>query len=184
MTPVELEDDAARPLAPAYPGLTRAECLHGRRLTLIHDMYRKELSGVAALMIRIRDGGISPTRLAKAVGGMKMGRNLDLFGNLCGRQCALLQNHHDIEEQWMFPDLSAKADPVLQGVIDRLIAEHGVIHDLIGTLRQAAQDLLHDPSAFRSCADAFAALERAIGSHFGYEETQLADALGALHVEI
>lgn len=186
MTPEELEDAAARPAPPAFTDLSRAQRAHGRRLAAIHDMYRAELTGVADLLARIRARTADPARLAEALEDMQLARNLAQFGTACGRDCALLQNHHDIEEQWMFPAVAAKAGDPLSAVLDRLVAEHRVIHRLIGELRQAARALVadRDMASFRRCAERFDALDRAIRSHFGYEETALEGALGAYHVPI
>ncbi|MCQ0970594.1 hemerythrin domain-containing protein [Paracoccus sp. TK19116] len=181
MTPEELEDDAARPKAPPVPGLTPLQEIEGKRLSMIHRMYRQELSAVARLMGDIRAGIATPDKLPSAIAGLSLTENLSLFGTVCGRECALLQNHHDIEEQWMFPSLAEGANAGLRAVIDRLIAEHKVIHALIGDLRLAADRLAEDgaPEAFADCSTVFNRLDRAIRSHFGYEEVELAPALGA-----
>lgn len=186
MSPEDLEDDGARPRAPDYPGLSPAQRAHGRRLAQIHEMYRAELEAVAALLAEIRAEGGGSERLAPMIAGMDLTRNMGLFGTVCGRECALLQNHHDIEEHWMFPALAERAEPALRAVIDRLIAEHRVIHALIGTLHEAATKLAAQPSpdAFTTCATAFDTLNRAINSHFGYEETELEGALGAHAIPI
>lgn len=186
MTPEELEDEGARPVPPSWPAITRAERAHGRRLAAIHDMYRAELDAVARLLAQIRAGGGDAATVAPAVAGMQLARNLALFGTACGRDCALLQNHHDIEEQWMFPPLSDRGGAALAPVMARLIAEHRVIHALIGDLRQAADALATDRglAAFDLCAARFEALDRAIRSHFRYEERALEEPLGALRVPI
>ncbi|WP_169308739.1 hemerythrin domain-containing protein [Paracoccus gahaiensis] len=186
MTLDELEDAAARPDPPAYPAISRAERAHGRRLAAIHDMYRAELDGVRDLLVRIRAGTAAPGVLAPAVTGTRLARNMAMFGTACGRDCALLQNHHDIEEQWMFPALSSAGGAALAPVIARLMAEHRLIHALIGDLAAAAGALVAAPDAgaFARCAEGFAALDRAIRSHFGYEERVLEEPLGALRVPI
>ena len=186
MTPEELEDAAARPAPPAFTGLSRAQRAHGRQLAAIHDMYRAELAGVADLLARIRARTADPAQLAKAVDDMQLARNMAQFGTACGRDCALLQNHHDIEEQWVFPAVAARAGAPLAPLLERLVAEHRVIHRLIGDLRQAARALVSDRSMadFAQCADRFDTLDRAIRSHFGYEETALEGALGAYEVPI
>lgn len=186
MTPEDLDDAEARPVPPRYPSITRAERAHGRRLAAIHDMYRAELDGVAGLLSAIRAEMAAPGALVQAVGGMQMTRNFRLFGTACGRDCALLQNHHDIEENWMFPALAERGGTPLAPVIARLRAEHEVIHRLIEDLHGAARALRDAPSssAFEDCAQRFAVLDRAIRSHFGYEETALEEPLGALGVPI
>jgi iron-sulfur cluster repair protein YtfE (RIC family) len=186
MTPEELEDEAARPAPVRFAGISRAERAHGRRLAAIHDMYRAELEGVARLMKAIRKQTAAPGALAPALAGTALARNLAQFGTACGRDCALLQNHHDIEEQWMFPAIAARGGRPLAPVIARLKAEHKVIHRLIDELHDAAAALRSDPGPerFDTCAACFAALNRAIRSHFGYEERALEEPIGALHVPI
>ncbi|MDO5613799.1 MAG: hemerythrin domain-containing protein [Paracoccus sp. (in: a-proteobacteria)] len=186
MTPEQLEDDAARPKAPPIPGLTPMQELHGKGLARIHRMYLNELTAVARLMADIRAGLASPQVLPTAIAGMSLTQNLAMFGSVCGRQCALLQNHHDIEEQWMFPAIAEHAQAGLDAVLDRLKAEHEVIHSLIGELRQAADDLADAPddASFGACTAAFNRLDRAIRSHFGYEETQLGPAMGYLGIPV
>lgn len=186
MTPEDLEDEAARPAPPVYPAITPAERAHGRRLAAIHDMYRAELEAVARLLEAIRAGAGAAADLAPAVAGTQLARNMALFGTACGRDCALLRNHHDIEEQWMFPVLAERGGTGLAPVIARLRAEHAVIHALIDALHEAARDLATTPGAegFARCAADFAALDRAIRSHFGYEEQALEEPLGALRVPI
>lgn len=186
MTPEELEDEAARPRPGPWPGAGVAERAHGRRLAAIHDMYRAELDAVAELMQAVGRGEAAPEALAPAVADTGLARNFRMFGTACGRDCALLMNHHDIEEQWMFPPLEARGGALLAPVMARLRAEHRVIHDLIDDLHGAAEALVAYPgqAAFDACAVRFSALDRAIRSHFGYEETVLEEPLGALRVPI
>ncbi|MDO5706390.1 MAG: hemerythrin domain-containing protein [Paracoccus sp. (in: a-proteobacteria)] len=186
MTPEELEDDGARPKAPLIPGLTPMQQAQGQHLARIHDMYRRELTGVERLMADIRAGIADPAQLPAAISRMSLTQNLMLFGSVCGRQCALLQNHHDLEEQWMFPAIGEYADSGLRAVLDRLKAEHKLIHALIVELWTLAQPLAQEPSddGFEDCATAFARLNRAVRSHFGYEEVELAPAIGAYGIGV
>ena len=186
MTPQELEDEDARPRPGPWPGAGRAERAHGRRLAAIHGMYRAELSAVANLMQAIRQGESHPDALAPAVADTQIARNFRQFGTACGRDCALLMNHHDIEEAWMFPPLEERGGDLLEPVMARLRAEHRVIHDLIEDLHKSAEELVADPDGptFDVCATRFAALDRAVRSHFGYEETVLEEPLGALRIPI
>lgn len=186
MTPEDIDDAAARPAPPPYPAITAGQRAHGRRLAAIHDMYRAELQAVAGLLAAIRAETEAPGALVQAVGGLQLTRNFRLFGTACGRDCALLQNHHDIEEGWMFPVLEERGGAPLAPVIARLRAEHKVIHRLIEDLHDAAAALRDAPSveAFEDCAQRFGDLDRAIRSHFGYEETALEEPLGALGVPI
>ena len=86
MTPEEIEDEAARPRAPAFT-LTPFQELNGRGLAAIHRWYLRDLSAVGALMGDIRAGLKQPGELAPAVRGMPMAQNLRLFGTACGASC-------------------------------------------------------------------------------------------------
>ena len=93
------EDEAARPRPPAYPGITRAERAHGRRLADIHDMYRAELDAVAVLLDRIRAHEADPAMLAPAVGGMRLAQNMAAFGISGKGALALFSSHPPIESR-------------------------------------------------------------------------------------
>ncbi|TRW96791.1 hemerythrin domain-containing protein [Paracoccus sp. M683] len=181
MTPEELDDDTARPKAPPIPGLTPQQQASGQYLAAIHRMHLGNLDSVGRLMQAIREGLAGPASLAPALAELPMTQNLARFGTICGQECAMLQGHHDIEEYSLFPALQRNASPGLAAVIDRLIAEHDLIHHQIHELANAAEALARDPgqSAFDAVEATYAPLERSIRSHFGYEESQIGDALGA-----
>ena len=107
MTPEEIEDEAARPRAPAFT-LSPFQELNGRGLAAIHRWYLRDLSAVGALMGDIRAGLRQPDELA--------------------------------------------LDPA--------------------------------PVRFEACAQGFAALDRAVRSHFRYEEAEIGPALGYYEVQV
>lgn len=168
-----------RPRAPEL-ALTPLQELDGRGLAAIHRWHLRDVTAIGNLMDEIAAGLADPARLAPAVRGMPMAQNLRLFGTACGQECRALTVHHQIEDRHLFPALSQHADAGLQAVLDRLAAEHLVIHDLIDALAEAADRLVESalPDAFPACATAFARLEAAVRSHFGYEEAQIGPALG------
>ena len=174
-----------RPEAPALT-LTPMQDLNGRGLAAIHRWHLGQVSAISRLMDEIAAGLADPARLAPAVRGLPMAHNLRLFGTACGQECRALATHHGIEDQYLFPSLSHHASPALQAVLDRLAAEHLVLHDLIEALAAAADRLADaaSPDAFPDCAKAFATLESAIRSHFGYEETQIGPALGFYEIRV
>ena len=55
-----------------------------------------------------------------------------------------------------------------------------LVHELIDRLHEAAVALVSDPGAqqFAATCDIFKALEQTVRSHFSYEETELAEAIG------
>lgn len=179
LDPAAVVTGAGRPEAPPLT-LTPLQELDGRGLAAIHRWHTREVTAIARLMDEIAAGLADPARLAPAVRGMPMAQNLRLFGTACGHECRALSVHHQIEDRSLFPALSHYADAGLQAVLDRLAAEHLVIHDLIEALADAADRLAEAASAeaFPDCAAAFARLEAAVRSHFGYEEAQIGPALG------
>jgi hypothetical protein len=70
--------------------------------------------------------------------------------------------------------------------VARLAAEHLVVHELIEELEQRAQVLIAAPTIenFEVVKSSFADLEKCVRSHFGYEETELEDALSVIDVGI
>lgn len=64
-------------------------------------------------------------------------------------------------------------------MIERLIVEHGVIHELLEQLEAAARQLVDRPGdeAFARVQACFSRIETAVRSHFRYEQEELAEAL-------
>ena len=98
----------------------------------------------------------------------------------------MLTGHHGIEDAHMFPLLHHAGSEGLRKVVERLMAEHLVVHDLIEELEGAAQALVDAPTTenFAKAKAAFSDLEKCVRSHFGYEETELEEALGVIDVGI
>lgn len=179
-------NEAARPAAPRIEGATEAHRRQGGRLALIHAMYLREMAQTRQLVDQIeaaetaaaaRDGARA---LAARLDEMPMLRNLRLFGALCGQHCAHVMAHHDIEEAHMFPHLDRAAGAGFAPVLAKLRAEHEVIHARLEALALAVQEMMQAPgaAAYGPLKAAFEALYTDMQSHFGYEETELREALG------
>ena len=177
-------EDGTRPKAPTFPGVTPDQQQAGRHLAAIHRHYLMDVARIAAVLRRIKAGDAPPGDLRQIVLSADMLQNFRAFGNLCGQECHVLTMHHNIEQQMMFPQLEARGGTALQAVVTRLRAEHRVVHELLERLAAAAQDLMADPSeqAFEAAGAIFTQLEKVVRSHFRYEETELADALGVHEV--
>lgn len=177
-----LPDESLRPKAPPIAGLDPAQRSRGRRLAAIHRMHLADLDHLAQVMRAIAHGAAPAGQLAKMLPALDLDRNRRLFGTLCGQECRVLTFHHMAEDHEIFPYLAAHGSAGLRAVIDRLQAEHEVIHALIERLQADADRLATDPGAdrFAEAAASLQALDRAVRSHFGYEETELEEAL-ALH---
>lgn len=173
-------NEAARPEAPPVPEASDRHRQQGRQLAAIHRHYLAEMGQIGAVLARIEAGDAPPEHLKKIVLSLEMGENLRIFGSLCGRECQVLKFHHDIESADMFPRLEAAGGGKFREVIAKLRAEHEVVHELIIRLDQAADALVNDPSQknFAEAAATFRKLEEVVRSHFGYEENELAEAIG------
>ncbi|WP_111557744.1 hemerythrin domain-containing protein [Paracoccus sediminilitoris] len=173
-------DEAARPKAPPVPKATDRHRRQGRQLAAIHRHYLSEMAQIGAVLMRIEARDASPKHLKRIVLSLDMAENFRAFGSLCGRECQVLKFHHDIEGTDMFPRVEAAGGGMFREVVAKLKAEHEVVHELIIRLGRAADALAEDPSDqnFAQAATIFRKLEEVVRSHFGYEETELAEAIG------
>lgn len=182
---LNLLDAATRPKAPRIEGVTPEQRRHGRRLAMIHRLYLQQMGEVRQVMEEVARGESEAERLGKAVSSMQMVHNYQVFGTLCGRQCAALALHHTIEDHEIFPALAGRSEG-LRRVIERLQAEHRVIHELLERLQAHAGEMMREPGAatLARLRESFEALETAIISHFGYEQEELEEALGYWNIPI
>lgn len=182
-------DDATRPLAPPIEGASDLHRAHGRRLTLFHRYHLQQLAQLRRALTDLEQSNLengNPDKgldaadaLARQVGSMAMIENYRRFGSLCGQECQLLTLHHTIEDQEIFPHLRDRSDG-LRKVIDRLSAEHLIVHELLVRLQDATRQFAQEPRAEKLAVlrEVYDALERVVISHFGYEERELEEALG------
>ena len=173
-------DERARPKAPPVPKATDRHRRQGGQLAAIHRHYLMEMARIAAVLARIEAGDAPPQDLRKIVLSLDMAENYRAFGSLCGHECQVLKFHHDIEGADMFPRIEASGGGMFRKVVAKLRAEHEVVHELILRLGRAAEILADDPveANFTEAAAIFRKLEAVVRSHFRYEETELAEAIG------
>ncbi len=173
-------DEAARPTPPPVPEATDQHRQQGKQLALIHRHYLMEMARLSAVLARIEAGDAPPEHLKRIVLSLDMSENLRAFGSLCGQECRILMMHHDIEAADMFPRIEAAGSGLFAEIVAKLKAEHEVVHELLIRLDRAADALIADPTDenFGKAAAIFRHLESVIRSHFGYEETELAEAIG------
>lgn len=182
---IEIPDDATRPSAQKIDGVTSQQRRHGRRLALFHEMHLREMSRVNRAMSQVFAGDGTAEGLLVTINSMQMVSNMRQLGNLCGATCQMLTSHHSIEDHYVFPSLLGHSEG-LNRVVERLQAEHRIIHDLLERLEGAAVAMIKNPGTQTANAlrSAFKQLERFVISHFGYEQTELEEALGFYGVEI
>lgn len=173
-------NEAARPKAPPVPAATDAHRRQGQQLAAIHRHYLMEMGQIAAVLMRIEAGDSPPGNLQQIVLSLDMAENFRAFGSLCGHECQVLKFHHDIESFDMFPRIEAAGGEKFRAIVAKLKSEHEVVHELIQRLSEAADLLAQDPTDahFAKAAAIFRKLEEVVRSHFGYEETELAEVIG------
>jgi iron-sulfur cluster repair protein YtfE (RIC family) len=177
---ITLLDNSKRPKATKIENLTPAQRRQGKRLSLYHNHHRQQLREVESAMLQIDDA------MLEKISALDMRHNFKVFGNMCGQECHMLTFHHTGEDQMMFPVLHQAGDESLKKVVERLMAEHLVVHELIEELETLAHTAIKTPTAenhskLKMC---FTELNTCVQSHFGYEETELEDALGLIDVGI
>ncbi|WP_230174386.1 hemerythrin domain-containing protein [Rhizobium sp. CECT 9324] len=173
-------DEAARPKAPPVPEATDMHRQQGRQLAAIHSHHLREMGQIGGVLARIEAREAPPEQLKQLVLSLDMAENFRAFGSLCGRECQVLKFHHDIESADMFPRIEAAGGGRFREIVAKLKAEHEVVHELIIRLSRAAETLAEAPSEknFIQAGNTFRKLEEVVRSHFGYEETELEEAIG------
>jgi hemerythrin-like domain-containing protein len=181
LTRVTLLDDSKRPKAPKIDGLSPFQRSRGQRLQLFHNHHRAQLAEVARALETL-----DAAALSDKVSKLDMSTNYRMFGNICGQECQMLSGHHGIEDAHMFPLLHEEGSDGVKKVVERLMAEHLVVHELIEELEERAWATLQNPNAetFAAAKETFRVLNICVRSHFGYEETELEDALAVIDVGI
>lgn len=169
-----------RPSMPALEGVTADQRQAGRHLAAIHRSHLRDMGQIAQVLNYIANGTAEPAALQQALERLPLAENMRQFGALCGRECQVLNFHHDAEESSMFPQLEAAGLTELNAVVARLKEEHLVVHELLDRLGACARTLANsgDPVAFAQAKATFEQLHSVVISHFGYEETELEEALG------
>jgi hemerythrin-like domain-containing protein len=124
--------------------------------------------------------------LASKIASLELIKNYRDFGNLCGRECQFLDFHHTSEDEQIFPLLVAKGDDSLKRVVNRLMQEHTIVHELLLTLDEDVRAIMQKPCSetFAAAKQTFEQLYRFVRSHFGYEEGELEEALGFFDVPL
>jgi hemerythrin-like domain-containing protein len=97
----------------------------------------------------------------------------------------MLTFHHTAEDRHVFPALMQGSEG-LSKVVERLAAEHEIIHRLLEHLEERAMAIISDPGGenFVRLKEIFELLERVVKSHFGYEQAELEEAIGYWNVPL
>jgi len=180
---IQFLDDATRPAPVKLEGLTDEQRDAGLHLKAVHNHLRDNMLMLGRLIERAAAGGVSAAEVTAEASVLVMVNNYRRFGNLCGQHCQIVNTHHSIEDEALFPGIASQG-PAFKAIADRLRAEHVVVHELLVRLITALGTLASQPCPkhFDDAVTIYRALERVLLSHLGYEEDAIGDALGYFHL--
>ncbi len=127
----------------------------------------------------MRTGQATVAAARSTINEMTMRQNDWTLGAYCASYCRVVAGHHSMEDQSIFPHLRS-ADTRLEPVVDRLVEEHHVIHDVLERLDAALVHLVANPGEMSGLDDALDLLSDTLLSHLAYEEQQLVEPLARL----
>lgn len=176
---IQFLDDATRPAPVKLEGLTDGQRASGLHLKEVHNHLRENMLTLGRLIERAASGCVSAAEVTAEASALAMVGNYRRFGNLCGQHCQIVNLHHSIEDEALFPGIAAQG-LAFKAIADRLRAEHVVVHELLVRLITALGTLANHPGPehFDDAVTIYRALERVLLSHLGYEEDAIGDALG------
>jgi hemerythrin-like domain-containing protein len=148
----------------------------GKHLIDVHDGLRRELTELRSVVAQVRDGALTAGEARSALNEMAMRQNDWALGAFCSRYCAVVTQHHNLEDVAVFPHLM-RSEPTLEPVIDRLTVEHHAIHDAIEEVDAALVHHINHPGDFDRLQSAIDALTDSLLSHLSYEEYELVEPL-------
>ncbi len=148
----------------------------GSHLIDVHKHLRAELSKVRDLMDDVRAGAIEAQDARDTLDEMTIRQNDWTLGAYCAAYCRLVAVHHGIEDNSIFPYLRSCEDD-LEPVIDRLVEEHLVIHEVLDRVDRELIELVAAPGDFSQLQRATDLLTDVLLSHLAYEEEQLVEPL-------
>jgi hemerythrin-like domain-containing protein len=105
---------------------------------------------------------------------MSLRQNNWTLGAYCQSYCGFVNGHHSLEDASVFPHLR-RAEPAAAPVLDRLSAEHVVIHHLLDDVDRTLVSLVRDAgdAALDAVEESLQALGDRLLSHLAYEEREL-----------
>lgn len=177
-------DEAARPTGPAvdpdavYHDRGRVT---GQHLIEVHDHLRGELERVRELVRQVAEGVLDVGAARSEINEMTMRQNNWTLGAFCESYCRFVTVHHTLEDTSFFPRIR-RADPRMAPVLDRLSAEHQVIHEVLDGVDAALVALVRDPAGIAELGDAVDLLTDTLFSHLSYEERELVEPLARLGI--
>jgi hemerythrin-like domain-containing protein len=176
-------DESRRPAGPATDPqrqYSAQELATGQHLIDVHDGLRAELERLRQVVDEVATGGTDPAALRSFFNRMTIRQNNWTLGAFCQSYCRAVTGHHSLEDRSVFPHLG-RADPKLEGVLERLGAEHEAIAEILERVDAALVALVaSEPDAMDRVRGAIDLITDAMASHFSYEERELVEPLARL----
>jgi hemerythrin-like domain-containing protein len=175
----QLWDESDRPTRTASPAdvtYTRGGRAVSSHLIAVHDHLRDELDRIRQLVESVESGAVSANDAVNSLDQFALRQNNWTVGAYCAAYYRMIALHHGLEDSDVFPHLRT-CEAQLEPVIDRLTAEHHVIHDVLEGLDRALVNLVTDPGNFTDLRRATDILTDALLSHLAYEERELVEPL-------
>ena len=176
--PADVWDESTRPSAPVDPDerFTPSQQATGQHLVDVHDHLRGELERLRDVVEQVAAGETDAGRARNIINELTMRQNNWTLGAYCASYCRVVTGHHTLEDRSVFPHLR-HSDPDLAPVIDRLEAEHHVIHDVLEQVDHALVQMVSGEKGTSVVREAVDLLGATLLSHLSYEERELIPAL-------
>ena len=140
---------------------------------------RAELTRLRDIVEQVVAGEEQAHRARNAINELTMRQNNWTLGAYCAQYCRFVTGHHTLEDRSVFPHLR-RSDPTLAPVLDRLEAEHLVIHDVLEQLDDALVGLVSGAAGGSGIVELQRVVDRlstTLLDHLSFEEDELVPAL-------
>lgn len=137
---------------------------------------RQELTQLRDIITQVLEGSLAAGAARSSINEMTMRQNDWTLGAYCASYCRTVTQHHSLEDAQIFPYLR-RADAALVPVIDRLAAEHVVIHEVLEDVDAALVRFIGAPDDFSGLQDAVDVLTDTLLSHLSYEEREITEPI-------
>lgn len=166
--PPSADPNAASPAGGMFP-----------ELLWVHAHLRQDLETVRRLAGQARDGLLPETILAE-IRNLQTNSPLWQLELVCVHYCRFVNAHHAFEDQALFPTIRAQ-DPSLSAVVDRLEADHLVVHAITDWIAAVADRVPSDASGVSrfELVAALTELEEHLLGHLAFEEASLEPILSS-----
>jgi hypothetical protein len=169
-------DESTRPTLAESPDApySQVQLSTVEHLVAVHDHLRGELDRLRDLIGQVRRGLLTVGEARAGVNEMSLRQNNWTLGAYCQSYCGFVNGHHGLEDASVFPHLR-DAEPDAARVLDRLHAEHEVIHGVLDEVDRSLVGLVRDAdgSALDAVEQAIDVLADRLLSHLAYEEREL-----------